>query len=131
MPALTATVAQRLDDEATTLSIRVIASYLQETLGQRITAAIAGLADIRQVGRYAREGGPLPHDAADRRLRAGYKIVRMLVDAYDDKTARAWLFGTNTRLDDQAPIEVLGAATDPKDFTAVVRAARQVASFEA
>ena len=131
MPVLTATDAQRLDDEAATLSIRAIAAYLQETLGQRITAAIAGLGDTRQVGRYAREDGPRPHATADRRLREGYKIVRMLVDTYDDQTARAWLFGTNTRLDDQAPIEVLGTATDPKDFTAVVRAARQVASFEA
>lgn len=64
-------------------------------------------------------------------MRAGYKVVRMLVDAYDDQTARAWLFGANTRLDDQAPIEVLGAAVDPKDFTAVVRAGRQVASLQA
>ena len=131
MPVLTVTDAQRLDDEAATLSIRTIAADLQETLGQRITAAIAGLGDTRQIGRYTREGGPVPHAAADHRLREGYKIVRMLVDTYDDKTARAWLFGTNTRLDDQAPIEVLGGATDPKDFTAVVRAARQVASFEA
>ena len=53
----------------------------------------------------------------------------MLVDAYDAKTARAWLFGTNTRLEDRAPIEVLGVATDTADFAAVVRAARQVASF--
>ena len=131
MPVLTATAAQRLDDEAATLSIREIAAYLQETLGQRITAAIAGLGDTRQVGRYAREDGPQPHPAAERRLREGYKIVRMLVDTYDDKTARAWLFGTNTRLDDQAPIEVLGAAAESAEFTAVVRAARQVAAFEA
>jgi uncharacterized protein (DUF2384 family) len=54
----------------------------------------------------------------------------MLVDAYDDKTARAWLFGTNTRLDDRAPIEVLGAASDTAEFAMVVRAARQVASFQ-
>jgi uncharacterized protein (DUF2384 family) len=55
----------------------------------------------------------------------------MLVDAYDDETAKAWLFGTNTRLDDQAPIEVLGAATETPDFTMVVQAARQVATFQA
>lgn len=61
----------------------------------------------------------------------GYKVVRMLVDAYDEKTARAWLFGTNTRLDEQAPIEVLAAATKTSEFAAVVRAARQVASFQA
>jgi hypothetical protein len=58
-------------------------------------------------------------------------VVRMLVDAYDEKTALAWLFGTNTRLDEQAPIEVLAAATKTSEFAAVVRAARQVASFQA
>jgi hypothetical protein len=30
----------------------------------------------------------------------------MISDAYDAETAKAWLFGTNTRLDDQAPIEM-------------------------
>jgi hypothetical protein len=130
MPVLTASAAQRLDDEATTRSIREIATYLQETVGQRVAAAIAGLADAKQIGRYARAGGPEPHGTTDRRLREGYKVVRMLVDAYDAKTARAWLFGTNTRLDDRAPIEVLGAAIDTVDFAIVVRAARQVASFQ-
>lgn len=131
MTVLTVPAAQRLDDEAATRSIREIAAYLQETVGQRVAAAIAGLADAKQIGRYARPDGPEPHDGTQRRLREGYKVVRMLVDSYDAKTARAWLSGTNTRLDDQAPIEVLGAATDTADFTAVVRAARQVASFQA
>ena len=131
MPVLTAPEAERLDDEAATRSIREIAAYLQDAVGQRVAAAIAGLADAKQIGRYAREDGPEPHGATERRLREGYKIVRMLVAAYDGKTARAWLFGTNTRLDDQAPIEVLGAATDTADFMSVVRAAKQVASFEA
>src|SRR6476620_6974015 len=122
MPVLTTSAAQRLDDEAATHTIREIAAYLQETVGQRVAAAMAGLADAKQVGRYARQGGPEPRGATERRLRTGYKVVRMLVDAYDDKTARAWLFGTNTRLDDQAPIEVLGTAIDTADFTLVVRA---------
>jgi hypothetical protein len=130
MPVLTAPEAERLDEEAATRSIREIAAYLQDAVGQRVAAAIAGLADAKQIGRYAREGGPEPHGATERRLREGYKVVRMLVDAYDGKTARAWLFGTNTRLDDQAPIEVLGAATKPTEFTTVVRAAKQVASFQ-
>jgi len=131
MPALTIGAAQRLDDEAGTRSIREIAAYLQEAVGQRVAAAIAGLIDAKQIGRYAREDGPEPHGATERRLREGYKVVRMLVDAYDGKTARAWLFGTNTRLDDRAPIEVLGAAAETAEFAVVVRAARQVASFQA
>lgn len=131
MPVLTASAAHKLDIEAASLSISDIAAYLQDTVGQRVAAAIAGLADAKQIGRYTRMDGPKPHGSTDRRLREGYKVVRMLVDAYDDTTAKAWLFGTNTRLDDQAPIEVLGAATDTTDFTTVVQAARQVASFQA
>jgi hypothetical protein len=130
MPVLTVSAAQRLDDEAATRSIRDIAAYLQETVGQRIAAAIAGLSDAKQIGRYAKEGGPHPHEITERRLREGYKVVRMLTDTYDEKTARAWLFGTNTRLDDNAPIEVLGAASETAEFAMVVRAARQVASFQ-
>ncbi len=131
MPVLTAPAAARLDDEAATRPVPEIAAYLQGTVGQRVAAAIAGLADAKQIGRYARGGGPEPHRSTERRLREGYKVVRMLADAYDSKTARAWLFGTNTRLDDRAPIEVLGEATDTSEFTAVVRAARQVASVQA
>jgi plasmid stabilization system protein ParE len=131
MPVLTFSAAHQLDLEATTRTIAEIAAYLQEAVGQRVAAAIAGLADAKQIGRYARAHGPQPHTTTERRLREGYKVVRMLVDAYDDKTARAWLFGTNTRLDDQAPVEVLGAAKDPADFTMVVQAARQAASFQA
>lgn len=131
MPVLSVSAAQQLDDEATTLPIADVAVYLQATVGQRVAAALAGLADAKQIGRYAREGGPEPHPTTERRMREGYKVVRMLVDAYDDKTARAWLFGTNSRLDDQAPVEVLGAATDTAEFAAVLRAARQVASFQA
>jgi hypothetical protein len=131
MPVLTASAAHQLDIEASSRSIREIAAYLQDVVGQRVAAAIAGLADAKQIGRYVRANGPEPHGTTERRLREGYKVVRMLVDAYDDKTARAWLFGTNTRLDDQAPVEVLGAATQTADFTLVVQAARQVASFQA
>ena len=131
MPVLTVPAAQRLDDEAATRSIREIAAYLQQAVGQRVAAAIAGLVDAKQIGRYAREDGPEPHGATERRLREGYMVVRMLVDAYDAKTALAWLVGPNTRLDDCAPIEVLGEATDTAEFAAVVRAARQVASFQA
>jgi len=131
MTVLTPVASEKLDAEAATRSIGEIASYLQNTLGQRIAAAIAGLGDAKQIGRYARTDGPSPHATTERRLREGYKVVRMLVDAYDDKTARAWLFGTNTRLDDRAPIDVLGEAKDTTEFVSVVQAARQVASFQA
>lgn len=131
MPALTAPAAEQLEHDAITLSIDEIARYLQEHLGQRMAAYLAGLSDVKQIGRYLRPDGPTPSQRTELRLREGYKVVRMIVDAFDERTARAWLFGTNTRLDDRAPIGVLRDATDPEQFADVLRAARQLASFEA
>lgn len=131
MAVLTNTAAGLLDDEAATRSVAELARYLQDTIGQRPAAALAGLSDARQIGRYATPDGPEPRDLVERRLREGYKVVRMLSDAYDAKTAKAWLFGINTRLDDQAPVEALGEAQTSAQLAAVVRAARQLAAFQA
>ncbi len=128
LPALTAPVAERLEHDGNVLTVAEIAAYLQEHLGQRMAAHLAGLSDAKQIGRYTREDAD-PSTATERRLREGYKVVRMISEAYDAKTAKAWLFGTNSRLDDEAPIDVLGQATATESFTAVVRAARQFASF--
>jgi hypothetical protein len=131
MPVLTPPAAEQLDHDATTRPIDEIAGYLQEHLGQRMAAHMAGLSDVKQIGRYLRPDGPTPSQRTEQRLREGYKLVRIIVDAFDDKTARAWLFGTNTRLDDRAPIAVLRDATEPEQFADVLRAARQLASFQA
>ncbi len=130
MPVLTPPAAERLDHDASTLPVAEIAGYLQEALGQRIAAHLIGSRDARQIGRYRKVDGPTPNPTTDLRLREGYKIVRMIVESFDDMTARAWLFGTNTRLDDAAPIDVLRQATEPTQFAEVRAAARQLVSFE-
>jgi uncharacterized protein (DUF2384 family) len=130
MPVLTPPAAERLDHAATTLPISEVGGYLQDQLGQRIAAHLVGLRDAKQIGRYRKTDGPAPNQTTDLRLREGYKIVRMIVESFDEKTARAWLFGTNTRLDDEAPIDVLRQASDPAQFAAVRAAARQLVSFE-
>lgn len=116
-------------DEPTTLSVREIATYLRDTIGARMTAAIAGLNDPEQVESYARGDASEIDELVERRLREGFKAVRILVAAYDSQTARVWLFGTNSWLDERAPIEVLGQATDTDELAAVVRAARQAAGL--
>jgi hypothetical protein len=128
MPALTASAAEQLEHDANRLEPSEIAAYLQQELGQRVAAHLAGLSDTRQIGRYVRQQ-EAPSQITERRLREGYKAVRMISDAYNAKTAQAWLFGTNSRLDDEAPVEVLGQAEATEQFAAVVRAARQFASF--
>lgn len=130
MPVLTPPAAEQLDHDASTLPVAEIAGYLQDALGQRIAAHLIGSRDAKQIGRYRKADGPSPNPTTDLRLREGYKIVRMIVESFDGKTARAWLFGTNTRLDDAAPIDVLRQATEPTQFAEVRAAARQLVSFE-
>jgi hypothetical protein len=126
MTVLTAPQSELLDREASTLPIGEVATFLQDRLGQRMTAFLGGLTDAKQIGRYARASGPEPRAAVAQRLRHGYKVVRIINETYDTDTAKAWLFGTNTRLDDHAPIELLRTAEKPEQFTAVIRAARQL-----
>jgi hypothetical protein len=129
MPLVLSTVEQ-LEYDASRQPIAAIAGFLQDTLGQRMTAYLAGLNDTKQIGRYRKPDGPTPTTQVGLRLREGYKVVRMLLDCYDQDTTRNWLFGTNSRLDDQAPIGLLRNGTVPEDFVAVVRAARQFASAD-
>jgi uncharacterized protein (DUF2384 family) len=130
VPVLSPERVIELDDDAVRLPLADVAGYLQDTLGQRVAAHLVGLVDTRQIGRYVR-GKKGSSDRTDRRLREAYKIVRMVAEAYDAKTAKAWLFGTNTRLDERAPIDVIRAATTTEEFADVRRAARQFASFDA
>jgi len=56
---VTESVATQVHEEAHTLSAAEVAGYLQERLGQRMAAYLAGLSDAKQVGlrrRDARDG---------------------------------------------------------------------------
>ena len=77
MPVFAQLAAERLDRDATVLSVAEIAGYLQNRLGQRIAAHLVGLRDAKQIGRYRREDGPEPNQRTELRLREGYKVVRM------------------------------------------------------
>ncbi|HWH95042.1 MAG TPA: hypothetical protein VNT03_14365 [Baekduia sp.] len=116
----------RVSDEATRLGIDVVATYLQEQLGQKLTAYVAGVADPKMVGRWA-AGKAQPRDEREMRLRDAFKATRMLVEAFGPQTAKAWWVGSNTRLDDRAPAAVVRNATDPEALRFVVPAARAFA----
>lgn len=118
--------AEHITNEAIRLDIQEVSAYLQATLGQKLTAYLAGLSDAKVVGRWAL-GRSQPRATADLRLREAYKATRMLTSAYDATTAKAWWVGTNTRLDDHAPAAVLRNATDPEAARFVAPAARAFA----
>ncbi len=87
-------------------SIADIAGVLQEHLGQRLTAHIAGQADPKAIGQIAL-GKRTPREDSERRLRAAYQILTLLLDEESAHTARAWFIGMNPQLDDEAPADVL------------------------
>jgi hypothetical protein len=114
--------------EAVAHRVPEIAGYLQQHLGQHVTAYLAGLNDPKMVGRWIQERSA-PRELSEFRLREGYVAARMLVAAYGDKTARAWFFGTNSFLG-RAPAAVLRKAETPDETHEVVAAARRFVAEE-
>jgi hypothetical protein len=88
-----------------------VARQLQDILGQRLTAVIAGVSDAKAVGQWAR-GARSPHPEAERRLRDAYQVVTLLLDYDAPPTIRAWFGGMNPHLGDQAPALLI--ATEPE-----------------
>lgn len=103
---------------ATRIDVAPMARSLQDVLGQRLVAVIAGVSDAKAVGKWAR-GERLPHPEAERRLRHAFHITQLLLPRESAGTVRAWFVGMNPDLDDHAPALLL--ADDPH---AVLVAAR-------
>src|SRR5437870_2254307 len=78
-----------------------MAEYLQEQLGQRLAAYIAGVADPKMVGKWARRRHH-PRGITPDRLRTAYEVTKLIASAYNAETAKSWLLGSNSRLDDES-----------------------------
>ena len=86
--------------------VKDVAQYLQEALGQKLVAYIAGVSDSKQVGRWA-QGTQVPRDEPERRLRAAFQIFHLLLTEESPHVIRAWFIGMNPQLDDDSPAEVI------------------------
>jgi hypothetical protein len=100
-----------------------LASFLQEHLGQRLTAYLAGLKDAKAVGQWAR-GRVEPPAITRERLRAAFYATSLFVLRYGDEAAQGWFFGANSSLDDRAPAAVLRDAETPDELALIVPLAR-------
>jgi len=114
-----------VEQETLTLAVSRIARYLQDHLGQKITAYLSGLDNAKTVGLWISEESE-PRDPAKTRLRYAYQAARLLIEAYDDETAKAWFFGCNLLLDDEAPAYLLRHGTTPDHLRLIVPAARKL-----
>ena len=83
-------------------SVAQIAGELENVLGQRLTAVIAGVSDAKAITKWAR-GERAPRPDAEQHLRDAHYITHLLVQAERPSTIRAWFSGMNPKLDDRAP----------------------------
>jgi hypothetical protein len=113
----------QIERQAVTSDISTVAAYLQEHLGQKVTAYLSGVKDAKLVGQWS-AGKVQPRPLPGFRLRSAYQAARYLVDAYGSETAQAWFFGRNSNFDGRAPALVLREAENPEDWSLVVSAAK-------
>src|SRR3954468_10128476 len=83
-----------------------IVSFLQEVLGQKLVAYIAGVSDPKAVARWA-NGTRTPRGASEERLRGAYQVFQMLNTEESSHTIRAWFIGLNPQLNDESPSSAL------------------------
>jgi hypothetical protein len=102
----TKTAIVEAHEKAVTFEIGAVAKYLQETLGQKLTAYMAGVADPKRVGQWAK-GAQLPRSEAERRLRAAFQIFHLIHAVESPHVVRAWFIGMNPQLDDDSPAEAI------------------------
>ncbi|MEV1084994.1 XRE family transcriptional regulator [Streptomyces sp. NPDC050211] len=107
-------------EQAMKTEIDAIAQFLQEVLGQRLTAIIAGVSDWKTVGRWAR-GQNKPRPDSDARLREAYRIFHQLQAHDSPDVVRAWFVGANPHLDDESPAVALSEDRS-KEVSAAARA---------
>ena len=113
---------EAIERDSATASIPDIVEYLQDHLGSRTVAFLAGLEDTQMLRQY--RAGTQPRDMPRLRLRSAYQATRMLTETFGDETAEGWMFGSNSKLDDEAPARVLRTAQSFDDLRLIVPAAK-------
>ncbi len=103
-------------------SLSEVARYLQENLGQKLTAFLSGVGDPKTVGRWA-SGKVQPPFIREVRLRSAHDAAQLIVGEIGAETARAWFLGTSSFLDYTAPAVVLHEAETPEECRHIVPAA--------
>jgi hypothetical protein len=100
-----------------------MAGYLQEHLGQKLTAYLAGLKDVKSVGQWAQARSEPPAITRER-LRAAFHATSLFLIVYGDREAQGWFFGANSSLNDRAPAAVLREAETPAEMALIAPLAR-------
>lgn len=106
---------------SSTSSLAEIVRGLEDILGRKLTAYLAGVRDPEILDLLA-SGIPTSSDENER-LRRAYDVAALLARRDDSAVIQAWFTGLNPELDDRAPIRLLAEGSDA-EARAVLDAAR-------
>jgi predicted nucleotidyltransferase len=93
-------------DRATRLEFSAVVRRLQDVLGSRLVAYIAGVRETRTVREWGGGAGVKKGDV-EPRLRMTLRIAQMIADRDGARVAQSWFQGLNPDLDDRSPARLL------------------------
>lgn len=100
-------VLEQAHRQAVVASVSDVASFLQDLLGRRLVAYVAGVKDAKTVSRWA--GGEVQEvrQESEERIRTAYEVAQLLVQFDSPRIVKAWFIGLNPQLDDVSPAEAI------------------------
>ncbi len=84
-----------------------VASFLQNLLGRRLVAYVAGVKDAKTVSRWASGEVGSVRQESEERIRTAYEVAQLLVQFDSPRIVKAWFIGLNPQLDDVSPAETI------------------------
>lgn len=91
---------------AVEVSVKEMTKFLQDALGQKLTAHIARVGDPKTVNAWI-NGDQAPRENSEQRLRAAFQIFHLLQQEDSSYVVRAWFIGLNPQLENETPADVL------------------------
>lgn len=84
-----------------------VVSFLQDLLGRRLVAYVAGVKDAKTVSRWANGEVESVRQESEARVRTAYEVAQLLVQFDSPRIVKAWFIGLNPQLGDISPAEAI------------------------
>ena len=102
-----AQVLEQAHRQAVVTPVGDVVSFLQDLLGRRLVAYMAGVKDAKTVSRWASGEVVSVRQESEERIRTAYEVAQLLVQFDSPRIVKAWFIGLNPQLDDVSPAETI------------------------
>jgi len=102
-----AQILEQAHRQAVVTPVTDVVSFLQDLLGRRLVAYVAGVKDAKTVSRWANGEVRSIRQESEERIRTAYEVAQLLVQFDSPRIVKAWFIGLNPQLDDVSPAEMI------------------------